>query len=422
MHVRQSANRSKRRLQVSEGLRILLDPGDLTQGRTPESGHGGIVQVRVEGVELPVSSPARTLVSLTLGDVRDHRDLVLSWLRSLIVPRPELEAAYDANPRHVLLARMGHLARELGNNRLADQIQRVLATRHRHPKGPAATGVGGQIVVPSYVVARPSTRDPGLDRLQARLSRAAEVVNDLITDAERRIETMSREMVIQLARSAKLEDTYHSTTIEGYRITQEEVRAVLEGVPYEGRSPEEITRLLALEGYSRAFDRTLALIVEALEAGGPRLTQDRIFDLHLELWGPSIDAGLIGASDMRGWRDSPVFIRNSRHVPPAPERVGRHMGQFTEQINDLDARPITRAILTHWGFVHVHPFMDGNGRLARLLMNYMLSGSGLPWTTIRAEERRTYFDALERAHVEDDFVTLGRFLRDAVLRAWGSRS
>lgn len=93
------------------------------------------------------------------------------------------------------------------------------------------------------------------------------------------------------------------------------------------------------------------------------------------------------------------------------------MAQFVEQINGLDVGPITRAVLTHWGFVHIYPFMDGNGRVARLLMNYMLGGSYLPWTTVRAEERPTYFRALERAHGDDDFTPLAEFLGNDILRS-----
>ena len=307
-----------------------------------------------------MSSSARTLASLTLGDVREHRDLVLSWLRSLVVAQPALEAAYSTNPRHVLMARMGHLAQDLGNTRLADQIERLLTAHHRHQKSRTHTGVGDEIVVPA--------------------------------------------------------DTYHSTTIEGYRITREEVRAVLEGVPYEGRTQDEIARLMALKGYSQAFDQTLDLVRETF--GGQKLSEGMIFDLHLELWGPSIDAGIVEAADMRGWRESPVFIRRSRYVPPGPEKVGRYMAQLVEQVNGLEVGPITRAACTHWGFVHIHPFMDGNGRLARLLMNYMLAASGFPWTTIRAEERPVYFQALEQAHIDDDFAPLAELLRDDVMRSW----
>jgi len=94
------------------------------------------MRVRVEEVELTVSAPEWTLVSLTLGDVREHRDLALVWLRSLVVAQPALEAAYGANPRHVLMARMGHLARDLGNERLADQIERCF----RHTTGTTRAG------------------------------------------------------------------------------------------------------------------------------------------------------------------------------------------------------------------------------------------------------------------------------------------
>jgi Fic family protein len=178
---------------------------------------------------------------------------------------------------------------------------------------------------------------------------------------------------------------------------------------------------MALKGYSRAFDRTLQLIQEAFAEERATLSESLIFDLHLELWGPSIDAAVVSAEDMRGWRNSNVFIRQSQHVPPRSDKVVRYMAQFIEQVNLASMGPITRAILTHWGFVHIHPFMDGNGRLARLLMNYVLASSGLPWTTVRAEERATYFRALERAHVDDNFRPLAEFLVGAILRSGGSR-
>lgn len=415
--VRHASNASKYRLEVTDGFEIALIPNDLAAERRKDADPASARPLQVGDVELPVSSPASTLVSLTVGDVREHRDMVLAWLRSLVVAQPALEAAYAANPRHVLLARMGHLARDLGNNRLAEQIEKVLSAHHRHPKSRTDTGVGGEILVPAYMTRRPSSRDPGLDRLQARLLHAGGVVDELVRVAEQSTPPLSEEKVINAARSAKLEDTYHSTTIEGYRITREEVRAVLDGVPYEGRTPDEVARLMALKGYSQAFDTTLGMIHEAFAQGGPELRESMIFDLHLELWGPSIDAGIVTTTDMRGWREDSVFIRRSRHVPPGPEKVGRYMAQFIDQINGMDEGPITRAVLTHWGFVHVHPFMDGNGRIARLLLNYMLAGSGLPWTTIRAEERPTYFRAIERAHVDDDFAPLAEFIRDNILRS-----
>jgi hypothetical protein len=281
LFVRHAASGSKHRLEVAKRFKIVLIPDDVPSGSTEQE------RARVGDVELPVSCPARTLVSLTVGDVREHRDLVLSWLRSLVVAQPALEAAYGTNPRHVLMARMGHLARDLGNTRLADQIERLLSAHHRHRKSRAHTGVGDEIVVPAYLTARPSTRDPGVDRLQARLARAAEVVHDLVREAEEGIVPMAEEEAIEVAGAAKLEDTYHSTTIEGYRITREEVRAVLEGVPYEGRTPDEIVRLMALKGYSHAFDQTLEMVRKTF--GGQKLSESMIFDLHLEFAGDETD-------------------------------------------------------------------------------------------------------------------------------------
>lgn len=418
--VRHAANKSEHRLEVTDGHEIALVPDELIAEESEGSAPASTVIVQTTEAELPVSSPASTLVSLTVRDVRENRDLVLAWLRSLVVAHPALETAYRTNPRHVLLARMGHLARDVGNLRLSDQIERVLAAHHRHPKSRADTGVGDEIVVPAYVISRPSTRDPGLDRLQARLERATSEIGELVRKAEGGIEPMVEEDVIRVARSAKLEDTYHSTTIEGYHISREEVRSVLEGVMYEGRTPDEIVRLMALKGYSRAFDRTLGMIQEAFAQDGVNISDSLVFDLHLELWGPSIDAGIVSAADMRSWRDSNVFIRRSQHVPPGPEKVGRYMAQLVEHVNSFSEGPITRAILAHWGFVHIHPFMDGNGRLARLLMNYILASSGLPWTTVRVEERPTYFRALERAHVDDNFRPLAEFLSGAIVRSAGA--
>lgn len=93
------------------------------------------------------------------------------------------------------------------------------------------------------------------------------------------------------------------------------------------------------------------------------------------------------------------------------------MRVLVDDVNALATGPITRAVVAHWGFVHVHPFMDGNGRLSRLLMNLFLGVGGIPWTTIRAEERDPYFAALEQAHVKENYAAFAEFVRDRVIRA-----
>jgi Fic family protein len=72
--------------------------------------------------------------------------------------------------------------------------------------------------------------------------------------------------------------------------------------------------------------------------------------------------------------------------------------------------PIGRALLVHLEFVTIHPFIDGNRRLARLLMNHVLLSAGLPWVTIRSDERLPFFRAIEQGQVDSDVVPFIRFV------------
>ncbi|WP_373062260.1 Fic family protein [Gemmatimonas sp.] len=107
---------------------------------------------------------------------------------------------------------------------------------------------------------------------------------------------------------------------------------------------------------------------------------------------------------------------------PSSEKLPQLMRLLVDHAQETTAGPVARAALLHWGMVHAHPFMDGHGRVARRLMNFLLAGAGLPWITIRAEERSVYFRALERAHLDLDPDHLADFLGTAVQRATVKRS
>ena len=70
-----------------------------------------------------------------------------------------------------------------------------------------------------------------------------------------------------------------------------------------------------------------------------------------------------------------------------------------------------RAVLGHWLFGYIHPYPDGNGRMARFLMNVMLASGGYPWTVIRVEDRDAYLDALDRASIDMEYRTIRCFHR-----------
>jgi Fic family protein len=123
-----------------------------------------------------------------------------------------------------------------------------------------------------------------------------------------------------------------------------------------------------------------------------------------------VDAGLADTAALRGWRQDRVGLHGWRYVPPNAKKVPDLIGgleRFAER-GDLD--PVMRALLVHLEFVTIHPFMDGNGRLGRLLMNHALLTAGLPWVTIRSDEPVPFFRSIEKAQVDDEVGPFVEFL------------
>ena len=125
---------------------------------------------------------------------------------------------------------------------------------------------------------------------------------------------------------------------------------------------------------------------------------------------PFVAAGLYETADLAGYRNRPVFIRGSRHVPPRVEIIGSCMETLFELL-DRESEPTVRSALGHWLFGYIHPYPDGNGRLARFLMNVMLASGGYAWITIRIEDRRSYMAALEAASVDRNILPFAELIR-----------
>ncbi len=132
-------------------------------------------------------------------------------------------------------------------------------------------------------------------------------------------------------------------------------------------------------------------------------------DWYRELFAPSVTAGIIRAADLAGYRIDQVYIRGSRHVPPRHEAVRDLMPAFFDLLRE-EEEPSVRVVLGHFVFVYIHPYMDGNGRMGRFLMNVMLAAGGYPWTVLPVEKRDEYMAALEAASVEQNIRRLATFL------------
>ena len=95
------------------------------------------------------------------------------------------------------------------------------------------------------------------------------------------------------------------------------------------------------------------------------------------------------------------------------EAVRECMPVFFELLR-AETNPAVRVVIGHFIFVFIHPFLDGNGRTARFLMNVMLAAAGYPWTVIKVDNRAAYMAALEAASVHEDIVPFAKFLADAL--------
>mgnify|MGYP005864371619 FL=1 len=134
---------------------------------------------------------------------------------------------------------------------------------------------------------------------------------------------------------------------------------------------------------------------------------------YRELFAPSVTAGICQPSDLAGYRNDPVFIRRSKHVPLSHEAVRDAMPAFFDLLRNEEQAAV-RVVLGHFIFVYIHPYIDGNGRMGRFLMNAMLASGGYPWTVIPVEKRADYLSALEAASVEGDIAPFARFLAGCV--------
>lgn len=211
---------------------------------------------------------------------------------------------------------------------------------------------------------------------------------------------------------AFVSDAYHSLSIEGYRVSRELIEHIRSGQWNPDASSEDRERkdALAARGYWQAFQEVKKSVLSVLERNNPGEVADTDHgSWYRELFGPSVTAGIIKPENLAGYRSDRVHIRNSRHTPMASHVVPDAMAVFFELLTE-ETDPAVRIVLGHFIFVYIHPYMDGNGRMGRFLMNLMLASGGYPWTVIPVERRSRYMVALEAASAHEDIAPFTRFL------------
>lgn len=184
---------------------------------------------------------------------------------------------------------------------------------------------------------------------------------------------------------------YHSNALEENTLTLLEMKVVLEGITVGGKTMREHLEVIN--------HRDAISFVEEIVRKEDSLSQWQIKNLHrLVLKG--IDDQYAGV-----YRDQQVLIAGATHTPPAHYLIQEEMDRFMQWYENeaKELHPIVRGAMLHALFVGIHPFIDGNGRTSRLLLNLELMKEGYPPVIIRVENRLTYYEALDKSIDQNDF-------------------
>ena len=180
--------------------------------------------------------------------------------------------------------------------------------------------------------------------------------------------------------------TYNSNAIEGNTLTLQETKVALEGITIGGKSLRE--------HFEAINHKDAILFVESLAHTDESLSEHNIKQIH------SLILKNIDDENKGSYRKSNVIISGAKHTPPQSFEVTQKMEQFIKdyEVNKKIMHPVELASFVHIEFVGIHPFIDGNGRTSRLLMNLELIKAGFPPVVINVEDRLEYYKALDTAH------------------------
>ena len=193
-------------------------------------------------------------------------------------------------------------------------------------------------------------------------------------------------LVARLKEQMAIEYTYNTNAIEGNTLTLQETRLVIEeGITVGGKS---LSETLEAKNHPAAM-----ALVESLVAAKSEINESAVLQVHkLIMSGVVEDAGR--------YRTARVRIAGANFMPPASSEVGTKMNELLTWLkeNPDEYTPIELAAVFHHRFVQIHPFTEGNGRTARLLMNAILMNTGYPFIAIvSTQDRSRYLKTLMEA-------------------------
>lgn len=212
---------------------------------------------------------------------------------------------------------------------------------------------------------------------------------------------ISADVLESFEQAFNVEYTHHSTAIEGNTLTLIETKAVIDdGISVGGKMLREIYEVT---NHSKAFGYAKQKISECAV-----LDEKLVKDIHAILMENIITGGV--------YRNCDVAITGARHMPPSPNEMYDRIKYFYKSLSRSDLNPIELAAWIHAEFVRIHPFPDGNGRTARLIMNYSLMENGFLPVNISTDNRIAYYESLDKYAFAGEFMPFADFIAELEIK------
>lgn len=227
----------------------------------------------------------------------------------------------------------------------------------------------------------------------------------IIQEKKKRLEKskpLSKAFIANMNEWLKIELTYTSNAIEGNTLTRQETAQIVEkGITVKGKS---IAEHLEAINHAKAYQYIQELNLQSIK----EINQRTILNIH------SLILKDINTNDAGIYRNIPVRIAGSTVILPNPLKVPGLIREFIDWLHASKDNMVKIAIDAHFRLVTIHPFVDGNGRTARLLMNLILITAGYPPAIINKEDRKEYIDSIEKGQLSNNLADYYAFMFKAV--------
>lgn len=220
-----------------------------------------------------------------------------------------------------------------------------------------------------------------------------------------KVRPLEREQLKQLKDYFRIGLTYSSNALEGNTLTEIETKVVIEeGITVSGKPLKDHLEAI---GHAKAYDYIYSL------SNKSGFSESDVKELH-RLFFVQIDNDNAGK-----YREVQVYITGTEFLPPEPQKITALMREFISEVpvQKEKLHPVDFASWLHLELVTIHPFVDGNGRAARLLMNLALLQAGYPVVIIPPVLRKDYLDSIMAAQLKRDKEGFYNFIAEVVIEA-----